>query len=59
MILNRVGRILLQLLHADPVEPSHIIIAEDCFNLLSIPSDRITTVLVNSVNKIFGGKRLI
>lgn len=54
VILNRVGRILLQLLHADPVEPSNIIIAEDCFNLLSIPNDRITTVLVNSVNKIFG-----
>ncbi|CAL5397347.1 unnamed protein product [Camellia sinensis] len=54
-ILNRVGRVLLQLPIVEPVKPSHIIIPEDCFPLLSIPSDRVTTVLVKSVEKLFGG----
>ncbi|KAI8022731.1 Amidase 1 [Camellia lanceoleosa] len=54
-ILNRVGRVLLQSPIVEPVKPSHIIIPEDCFRLLSIPSDRVTTVLVKSVEKLFGG----
>ncbi|XP_028098969.1 amidase 1-like isoform X3 [Camellia sinensis] len=54
-ILNRVGRVLLQLPIVELVKPSHIIIPEDCFPLLSIPSDRVTTVLVKSVEKLFGG----
>lgn len=56
MILKRVGRVLLQIPGEDPVRPANVIIAEDCFNLLSLPSDRITRVLANSVNKLFGGK---
>ncbi|XP_057960454.1 amidase 1-like isoform X2 [Malania oleifera] len=55
MILNKVGRVLLQLPALDPVTPSQIIIPEDCFRLLSIPSDRITQVLVKSVENLFGG----
>ncbi|KAL4637070.1 hypothetical protein ACB092_03G054300 [Castanea dentata] len=39
VILNRVGRVLLQLPEVDPVIPSQIIIAEDCFQLSTIPSD--------------------
>ncbi|KAF7112649.1 hypothetical protein RHSIM_RhsimUnG0207700 [Rhododendron simsii] len=54
-ILNRVGRVLLQLPEVEPVKPTHITIAEDCFQLLSIPSHRVTSVLVKSVEKIFGG----
>lgn len=53
-ILNRVGRVLLRLPVAEPVKPTHIIVAEDCFQLLSIPSDRVTSVLVKSVEKLFG-----
>ncbi|XP_058183391.1 amidase 1-like isoform X3 [Rhododendron vialii] len=54
-ILNRVGRVLLQLPEVEPVKPTHITIAEDCFPLLSIPSHRVTSVLVKSVEKLFGG----
>ncbi|KAM7478014.1 hypothetical protein LguiA_026227 [Lonicera macranthoides] len=55
LILNRIGQVLLQLPHVDPVTPTNIIIAEDCFKLLSIPSDRVTKVLIKSIDKIFGG----
>ncbi|KAK1549187.1 hypothetical protein Q3G72_026408 [Acer saccharum] len=54
-ILNRVGRVLLQLPDMHLVKPSQFIIPEDCFQLSSIPSDRITQVLVKSVEKLFGG----
>ncbi|KAL5786569.1 hypothetical protein ACOSQ2_008961 [Xanthoceras sorbifolium] len=54
-ILNRVGRVLLQLPDTHLVKPSQVIIAEDCFQLSSIPSDRITQLLVKSVEKLFGG----
>ena len=57
-ILNRVGQVLLKLPPiVEPVKPSHIIIPEDCFQLLSIPINRVTTVLVQSVEKLFGGKK--
>ncbi|PKI51563.1 hypothetical protein CRG98_028123 [Punica granatum] len=39
----------------DYVRPSQIIIAEDCFQLLSIPKDRVAQVLAKSVEKTFGG----
>ncbi|TXG65549.1 hypothetical protein EZV62_006824 [Acer yangbiense] len=54
-ILSRVGRVLLQLPDMHLVKPSQFIIPEDCFQLSSIPSDRITQVLVKSVEKLFGG----
>lgn len=54
MILNRVGRVLLELPDANPVKPSQIIIPEDCFRLLSVPIDRVTQVLIESVEKLFG-----
>ncbi|XP_058216414.1 amidase 1-like isoform X1 [Rhododendron vialii] len=55
-ILYRVGRVLLQLPVVEPVKPTHITIAEDCFQLLiSIPSHRVASVLVKSVEKLFGG----
>ncbi|GAB4855530.1 Amidase 1 [Ancistrocladus abbreviatus] len=54
-ILNKVGRVLLSLPDVEMVSPSPIIIAEDCFQLLSIPVDRVKQVLVKSVEKLFGG----
>ncbi|GMY21540.1 amidase 1 isoform X2, partial [Fagus crenata] len=54
VILNRVGRVLLQLPDLDPVKPSQIIIAEDCFQLSTIPSDRLVEPLLKSLNKLFG-----
>eukprot|EP00262_Sarcandra_glabra_P014165 TRINITY_DN407_c0_g1_i1.p1 TRINITY_DN407_c0_g1~~TRINITY_DN407_c0_g1_i1.p1 ORF type:complete len:387 (+),score=50.72 TRINITY_DN407_c0_g1_i1:41-1201(+) len=56
VILCRVGHILLQLPNMDSVQPSSIIIPDDCFQLLSIPSDRVTHVLIKSVEKVFGGQ---
>ncbi|KAL1815274.1 hypothetical protein ACET3Z_017848 [Daucus carota] len=58
VILSRVGSTLLQ--HPDNglVRPSKIIIAEDCFKLLSIPSARITNVLVEAVKQIYGDNTL-
>ncbi|XP_042517123.1 amidase 1-like [Macadamia integrifolia] len=56
VILNQVGRALLQLPNVKPVQPSHIIVADDCFQLLSIPSDRVTQVLLKSIEKLFGGQ---
>ncbi|TQD78380.1 hypothetical protein C1H46_036073 [Malus baccata] len=54
-ILNRVGRVLLQLADTGPVVPTQLIIAEDCFQLSSVPSSRVKQVLVDSVEKLFGG----
>ncbi|XP_065615942.1 amidase 1 isoform X2 [Quercus suber] len=54
VILNRVGRVLLQLPDVDLVRPSRIIIAEDCFQLSDIPKDRVIQPLVKSVEKLFG-----
>ncbi|GAV63177.1 Amidase domain-containing protein [Cephalotus follicularis] len=55
MILNRVGRILLQLSDINPARPTQLIIAEDCFQLSSIPNDRTIDILIKSVEKLFGG----
>ncbi|KAJ9131481.1 hypothetical protein P3X46_035137 [Hevea brasiliensis] len=55
VILNRVGRILLQLPDVDLVRPRQIFIAEDCFQLSSTPNNRVSQVLVKSVEKLFGG----
>ncbi|XVF41953.1 hypothetical protein PTKIN_Ptkin01aG0321800 [Pterospermum kingtungense] len=56
MILNRVGHVLLHIPDEDPIQPSKIIIPEDCFHLSSIPVDRTAQVLVRSIEKLFGGQ---
>ncbi|XP_043726263.1 amidase 1-like [Telopea speciosissima] len=56
VVLNQVARVLLQLPNVEPVQPSHIIVPDDCFQLVSIPSDRVTQVLLKSVEKLFGGQ---
>ncbi|KAJ9541145.1 hypothetical protein OSB04_027651 [Centaurea solstitialis] len=60
--LNRVGKILLQLPDEKPdekqVQPSRVLVAEDCFQLLSIPSTRVTNVINASVKMLFGGQIL-
>lgn len=58
VILSKVGHVLLQLPHVDPVKPSQFIIAEDSFQLSTVPSNRVAGVLVKSVEKLYGGKRL-
>ncbi|XP_077230086.1 translocon at the outer membrane of chloroplasts 64-III [Tasmannia lanceolata] len=53
-ILRRVGHVLLQLPYADSRLPRHIIIADDCFQLLKIPVSRIAQVVIKSTEKLFG-----
>eukprot|EP00257_Ricinus_communis_P013232 XP_015570624.1 amidase 1 isoform X1 [Ricinus communis] len=55
VILKHVGRLLLQLPDVDRTKPNQIFIAEDCFQLSSIPKKRVSQVLVKSVEKLFGG----
>lgn len=55
MILKQVGNVLLKSPQVDYVRPSQIIIAEDCFQLLSIPRERVAQVLVKSIERTFGG----
>ena len=54
VILNRVGRVLLQFPDVDLFKPSQIIIAEDFFQLSDIPNDLVTQPLVKSVETLSG-----
>ncbi|OVA05771.1 Amidase [Macleaya cordata] len=56
VILKRVGRVLLQLPDVDPVRPSHVIIPDDCFQLLNTQSNRVTEIVIKSVEKLFGSQ---
>ncbi|TKY52096.1 Amidase 1 [Spatholobus suberectus] len=53
-ILNKVGRVLLQLPEATPVRPTKIIIAIDCFLLSSIPYDVLTKKAIKAIRKLYG-----
>ncbi|KAH7528570.1 hypothetical protein FEM48_Zijuj05G0086000 [Ziziphus jujuba var. spinosa] len=53
-ILRRVGHVLLQLPYAVQRNPRQIIIADDCFQLVKIPADRIVQVVIKSTEKVFG-----
>ncbi|XP_008809807.2 outer envelope protein 64, chloroplastic [Phoenix dactylifera] len=57
-ILRRVSHILLQLPYADHRQPRHMIIADDCFELLKIPNSRATQVVIKSTEKLFGRQLL-
>ncbi|XP_023516591.1 amidase 1-like [Cucurbita pepo subsp. pepo] len=54
-VFKRVGRLLLQVPEVEHYKPTQVLIAEDCFKLSSIPSERLTQAFVNSVKKLFGG----
>lgn len=49
---------LLQLPFAAQRSPRQIIIADDCFELLKIPADRVVQVVIKSTEKLFGSKFL-
>ncbi|OVA01707.1 Amidase [Macleaya cordata] len=53
-MLRRVGHVLLQLSYADPRSPRNIVIADDCFQLLKIPMNRVVQVVIKSSEKLFG-----
>ncbi|KAF9671309.1 hypothetical protein SADUNF_Sadunf12G0034000 [Salix dunnii] len=53
-ILRRVGHVLLQPAFGGQRSPRKIIMADDCFQLLKIPVDRVSQAVVNSTEKHFG-----
>ncbi|XP_068659737.1 outer envelope protein 64, chloroplastic [Aristolochia californica] len=52
-ILRRVGHVILQLGYVDS-RPRHVIVADDCFQLLKIPKARVVQVVTKSAEKLFG-----
>ncbi|TYK28496.1 outer envelope protein 64 [Cucumis melo var. makuwa] len=57
-VLRRVGHVLLQLPYAVQRNPRQVIIADDCFQLLKIPVDRITQAVTKCTEKLFGRQAL-
>ncbi|KAM1398404.1 hypothetical protein ACFX2I_015861 [Malus domestica] len=53
-VLRRVGHVLLQLPYAVSRSPRQIVIADDCFQEVKIPVDRIVQVVIKSTEKLFG-----
>lgn len=51
-VLRRVGHVLLQLPYAVQRNPRQIIIADDCFQLLKIPVDRVTQAVTKSTENL-------
>ncbi|CAL9148367.1 translocon at the outer membrane of chloroplasts 64-like [Musa acuminata AAA Group] len=57
-VFRRVAYLLIQAPYSGLRQPRNIFIADDCFELLKIPTSRVTRVLINSVEKLFGKKLL-
>ncbi|XP_039061006.1 outer envelope protein 64, chloroplastic-like [Hibiscus syriacus] len=57
-VLLRVGLVLLQLPYSAQRNPKQILLADDCFQLLKIPADRVSHVVINSTEKHFGRQGL-
>ncbi|XP_004495736.1 amidase 1 [Cicer arietinum] len=53
-ILSRVGHVLLQSPHVTSVRPTQIIIAEDCFQLSTVPFDVVTRTVIKAIQKLYG-----
>ncbi|KAL8533164.1 hypothetical protein ACS0TY_009423 [Phlomoides rotata] len=58
VILKRVGKILLRLQEDNSATLDQLIIAEDCFKLLDIPSHKLTEILISSVEKLYGSQKI-
>lgn len=53
-VLRRVGHVLLQVPYASQRSPRSIVIADDCFQLSKVPADRMTQVVMKSIEKLYG-----
>ncbi|CAN4086608.1 unnamed protein product [Withania somnifera] len=53
-ILRRVGHVLLQVPFAAPRNPRNIVIADDCFQSVNYPGDRVSQAVTKAVEKLFG-----
>lgn len=56
--MRQVGHILLQLPYMDARQPRRFLIADDCFELSLIPTERTVGTIRRSVQKVFGGEIL-
>ncbi|KAL6552476.1 Translocon at the outer membrane of chloroplasts 64 [Orobanche hederae] len=53
-VLRRVGHVMLQLPYTAQRNPRNIVIADDCFQSSKFPADRITQVVIKSIEKLYG-----
>ncbi|KAL2934224.1 Outer envelope protein 64 chloroplastic [Bienertia sinuspersici] len=53
-VLRRVVHVMMKLQFATPRSPRKILIADDCFELLKIPVDRVVQPVIRSTEKLFG-----
>lgn len=53
-ILRRVGHVLLQVPFAAQRNPRNVVIADDCFQSLNFPGDRVSQAVTKAVEKLFG-----
>lgn len=53
-ILRRVGHVLLQVPFAAQRNPRNVVIADECFQLLKSPGDRVSQAVTKAVEKLFG-----
>lgn len=53
-ILRHVGHVLLQVPFAALRNPRNVVIADDCFQLLKSPGDRVSQAVTKAVEKLFG-----
>ncbi|KAH6763413.1 translocon at the outer membrane of chloroplasts 64-III [Perilla frutescens var. hirtella] len=53
-VLRRVGHVLLQIPYAAQRNPRNFVIADDCFQLSKVPADRVTQVVIKSIEKLYG-----
>lgn len=55
-VLRRVGHVLLQVPFTVQRTPRQMILADDSFQLLKIPTDRISQVVIKATEKLYGSK---
>ncbi|PKA51784.1 Outer envelope protein 64, chloroplastic [Apostasia shenzhenica] len=53
-VLHRAVHVLLKLPYADQRQPRRIMIADDCFQIAKIPTQRITQIVTKSVETLLG-----
>ncbi|GAB2270208.1 hypothetical protein Dimus_005115 [Dionaea muscipula] len=55
-VLRRVVHVLLQIQFTSQRNPRQILVADDCFELIKIPVDRVAQPVIRSTEKLFGSR---
>ncbi|CAI9102253.1 OLC1v1000494C1 [Oldenlandia corymbosa var. corymbosa] len=58
MIFKKVGKVLLGLPDASSLAPSKIIVAEDCFKLLSVTGHWLIDIIMKSAESLYGSRAI-